>query len=822
MAGGAELVGSLAGALTRAHIETNKSTYSLRERPPHLDALAIDSQRVPLKQDRLNKRESKLSLRNIFGRQKTKRDVIIPEQGPPRLESPTSPGSSSFMSDAHPWSYAPDSSMSTLMLQHSSNSLDHTGSSPLPSAHSTPGEFTGDYRANKRASMAEPIQGHASVASMPWPPPPLCEAYQQAVKRAMMSMCTAPIETLQRISSTAADGLIGRKASDASDLNKRSEHRRRLNRNTMARNPIEFASKIYVLTTSSWLFQYAADGDNDRPPERALRITKDSAAFASDLIPGRHWVIQVLSVADTAISANIDNKGRKTRLKGVDKRQVSNFLLVCETPEDMESWLSVLRHEIEILGGRKKASETGVADDTGRQREEARYSQIIREDFSWNQENALSMDKLERTPELLQDDGSTTASLDSSDGNNLESPRDSSGNRFSVASMELRAFGTPPNSSPACSPTRPNFSSYHDSCEMEHLPNMAKSIHGAPEIRTRPNAAAILTRRQSRQAVNGDLDIYTVSGRRQSVESTRRDSAEHEYVSAPQSIPNFSIPQAVSRRFSSIQPPAITISQSTPPSPPQAEPAGQDLLRPTRRAPPTALPLSRPLSVVVDLPSPISPRLSPGPSRQHTQGQERLPGLDAQLQAPGALASIGATRRFVSLSNLRHPQKSTTEVVPEGPASRPDPVRAMERAQGLSPTIGYFGSPTAFVPRSSMAVEFSHPANYRHSMLGEPVSLDATLQARPSTAAAGAGPATTSFLWEARSSSLTPRTLATQRSMPSLGDMPPPAPPPTCALPPIPPRYAPPTCALPPIPTSASAKRRSRMHTAATPQTATA
>ncbi|KXJ92377.1 hypothetical protein Micbo1qcDRAFT_162643, partial [Microdochium bolleyi] len=332
----------------------------------------------------------------------------------------------------------------------------------------------------------------------------------------------------------------------------------------MARSPLDFASKIYVLTTSSWLFQYAAEGDHDRPPERALRITKNSAAFASDLIPGRHWVIQILSAADTISTANADSKSRKTKQKGADKRQVSTFLLVCETPDDMESWLAVLRQEIEMLGGKKKASETGeVLRETSDRKvemdrhsltspEPTRYSRIIREDFSWNQ------DKLERTPDLLQDDVSTTASLVSSEGNNLENLRDSSGNRYSAASMELRAFGTPPNSSPACSPTRPSFPSFaHETYVLEQVAKMPSLAPGAPEVRARPNAAAIMNRRQSRQVANADLNVYNVSGRSPSVDSTRRDSAEHEYVSTPQSIPNFSIPQAVSRRFSALQAPAI-------------------------------------------------------------------------------------------------------------------------------------------------------------------------------------------------------------------------------------------------------------------------
>lgn len=805
----------MVGLLPRGHLEimsTNHSTSSLRgAQLPHTNNIATDEQGMPLKQGRTNKRESKLNLRNIFGRQKPKRDIVIPEPGPPQLESPTSPMTGSFMADVQHWPYAADAPLSAPILQRSSNSLDQPAYSPMLSVHSNGSEGLGDSRVNKRASMSEHEQSHANTAVMPWPPPPLCQAYQQSVKHAMMSMCTVPTETLQRLSTTAK--ATARKMSDTNDAGKRSEPRKRLNRATLAKNPMEFASKIYVLTNSSWLFQYSADGDNDRPPERALRISKDSAAFASDLIPGRHWVIQVLSVADAAISGLTDGKGRK-KSKGTDKRQVSNFLLVCETPEDMESWLAVLRHEIEIVGGKKKASETGEPDGSRHSsltaREQSRFSQIVREDFSWTQENALSMDKLERTPDLLQDDVSTTASLVSSDGNNLDNLRDSSGNRFSVASIDLRAFGTPPQSSPACSPTRPSFPSYvHDTSVMDHSSTIGKSGNGHLEIRARPNAAAILNRRQSRQTGNVEPVMYNTRNRSLSVES--RSSTEHEYVSAPQSIPNFSIPQAVSRRFSAAQTPAITISQplsTSPPSPPRSDSSPNDLLRPLRKAPPTALPLSRPLSVVIDLPSPVSPSLAAAPSWSLNSTNEHLSSLNAQLQeSPILLPGQGIPRKFGSMTNLRNRQQPMIEGLQDVTMVRADPVRDMERAQGLSPTRGYFVPPPVATLRSSMAVEFSHPANYRHSMTGEPFSLDAALQPRPSTGLAAS--ATTTFAREPRTSSLAaPRALATQRSMPALGDMPPPAPPPTCALPPVPTKYSPPAFDLPPVLPAKSAKRK--------------
>ncbi|KAJ1333528.1 hypothetical protein MN608_03519 [Microdochium nivale] len=790
---------------------SNSSASTQRERPPHIEELNLESNRIPLKPARVSKMESKLNLRKIFSRQKPKRDVI-PEFGAPILESPTSPGSSTLTTDALYLPYASATSLSLHALQYPE--------SPAPSFLS--GEEPGRPQTGRCTSIIDDEQMQVGISSMPWPPPPFLEAYQQAVKRAMMSMCTVPTETLERISSAAADGSSTRKTSDAStmgDSNKRSDTRRRLNRNTAARSPLDFTSKIYVLTTSGWLFQYAADGEDDRPPERALRITKNSAAFASDLIPGRHWVIQVLSEADTAGAANTTSKGRKSKHKDAEKRQVSNFLLVCETPDDMESWLAALRQEIEVLGGRKKVSETGeilnnsdtkigVSQGDLVSPEQARYSRIIRQDLSWNQESALGIDGLERTPDLLQDDESTTASLVSSEGHNLESLRDSNGNRYSMA------FGTPPNSSPACSPTRPSFPSYtHEAYALDQLAKIPGSSLGAPEVRARPNATAIMDRRQSRLAENGDLDIYSANGRRQSMDLTRRDSAEHEYISGPQSFPNFSIPQAVSRRFSVGQTAFITINQTKPASPTQAESSrsSQDSSRSVRKAPPTALPLSRPLSVVIDLPSPIGPSLSPV-ALTHD--------LTTNLNVAIAGSGSAVPRRFVSLTNLRNQQQPNGQAVAETLPLRLNPAKAVGRNRGLSHTVGYFTPPTANTQRSPMSVEVSHPPNSQHSMIGEPFSLDAALHAQQYNHFEPPAPASDAHQ-QPRYPVQAGRILTSQRSMSVLAGMPPPAPPPTCALPPVPPMHAPPNCALPPIPVKA-AKRQLQVRTVTINQTVAA
>lgn len=57
------------------------------------------------------------------------------------------------------------------------------------------------------------------------------------------------------------------------------------------------SQKIYILATTGYLLQYAGRGSFDRLPEKILKLGPSSAAYASDAIEGRHWVLQVVQQA---------------------------------------------------------------------------------------------------------------------------------------------------------------------------------------------------------------------------------------------------------------------------------------------------------------------------------------------------------------------------------------------------------------------------------------------------------------------------------------------------------------------------------------------
>ncbi|OCK84163.1 hypothetical protein K432DRAFT_274286, partial [Lepidopterella palustris CBS 459.81] len=131
---------------------------------------------------------------------------------------------------------------------------------------------------------------------------------------------------------------------------------KRLASSIVANTP-ELTTKIYVLVTSGYVLQYAGDGPFDRLPEKVLQLGKESAAFACDLIPGKHWVLQISQTAkeDGTVSM-VPQKSFLSRLRlqnASARRTATSFLLVLESAEEMDSWLTAVRKEIDALGGMK-------------------------------------------------------------------------------------------------------------------------------------------------------------------------------------------------------------------------------------------------------------------------------------------------------------------------------------------------------------------------------------------------------------------------------------------------------------------------------------
>ncbi|KAI9789188.1 MAG: hypothetical protein M1816_006322 [Peltula sp. TS41687] len=211
-----------------------------------------------------------------------------------------------------------------------------------------------------------------NIAS-PWDPPPLFEAYPQAVKHAYLPVPTLPIEEILRrhqyecYSRTKQEIITGSAtASFINDDAPPSPEKARLEQ-ALFISKSEWTHKIFVLVKSGQLLQYAAKGSYDRRPEKVLPLEKNSAVFASDAIPGKPWVLQVSHRSDAADFGATETGSslfRKLSLKGSPptRKPVGNLLLILYGADEMECWISTIRKQIEDLGGNPAATEARVRE----------------------------------------------------------------------------------------------------------------------------------------------------------------------------------------------------------------------------------------------------------------------------------------------------------------------------------------------------------------------------------------------------------------------------------------------------------------------------
>lgn len=788
-----------------------------RARPPNI--IVGDENKVPLRPDsrleKLAKRESKIGLRSIFGRQRTTKDGSDLASPTSFREPSRSGGIRASLAEISNWPYS-RSELSLASPQPLSSRSTSSAGLPTHPSHT---------RLRQQSSGKSNALPAAPGSPGLWAPTPLFQIYPQAVKHATLPACTASIDTLLRLNDSrnrllVREDLAAEESADKNDEEKGKNIHQRTGR---SRSILHWANKTYALVTSGYLLQYAADGPFDRMPEKVLRLSKDSAAFASDLIPGRHWVIQVVSSMNANGTPTTESRSfiSKLALRGLDKKQVSTLLMVFESAEDMDNWLAVLRREIEELGGKKQLTETGEVrkDDTAGQlktktsqrtivvRDPERFSSVIEQDFSWSNDHALkerdhdtSLPSSEISPEFPTDDGSTTESHYSSDGQALDNLREGN-NRFSYISSGQRTFVTSANSSPACSPTRASFSSHPG----DYTENQS-------EVRLRPNAQAISSRRQSMQTIITGFDTETISRRHSNISNTT-DKSDGQHSSGPQSVPNFS------KRFSGVNhSPVEPLPEQITTSPPKAEP--EPPAKSSRKPPPTALAMSRPLSTVMDMPTPISPR-SPDMRRNMSAVQENnamvetpdssLSATRAQMEQPRSARKTSSSRlssRFISMTSLRTPIGHTAETASETPRFILSSSVATRKTQFESPLAARQESPRSFSSmgaygfdrkstsapfkskRSSFLADDAVYRNARHSLPHNngAIHVNHNKTSAPRNHSTGSEERSPSLSASSQFLNIDVRAkgLMGRRSMPQLAEGPPLLPPPTCALPPIP------------------------------------
>lgn len=203
-----------------------------------------------------------------------------------------------------------------------------------------------------------------------WDPPPLFQAYPQSVRHGTLLGTNLSADSIRGhqlrrqnaglFGSTTTLPLVREGLED--ELSQREQSWQSLGLIPTLDGP-ELVSKVFVLVTAGRLVQYAGDGNYDRMPEKVLQLGEKSAAFACDLIPGKHFVIQVVqSVNDEGIATINKSRSLLSRLRmpsAALRKMTSSFLLILSTPEEMDFWLKAIRKVINQLSGKGGKGESG-------------------------------------------------------------------------------------------------------------------------------------------------------------------------------------------------------------------------------------------------------------------------------------------------------------------------------------------------------------------------------------------------------------------------------------------------------------------------------
>lgn len=258
----------------------------------------------------------------------------------------------------------------------------------LPAA--SPGSTTSTITMRRRTSTSKihPKSDNKDVLARTWDPPELFKAYPQSIKHARLRAPALHIKgIIHQYEEKKPGGFEQGIAQNVEQLKRYVGRKKEKEIDSKQRMLENWAEKIYVLATSGYLLEYASEGQFDRFPEKLMPLGSESVAFASDAIPGEHWVLQVSRIAsDDGIASSAGPKPmfKKLWLGNYKKRSASTFLLVFDNPDDMNSWLVVIRKEIEALGGKKYRPDVGVlkiADEASKElRERPSRQDLVKRD----------------------------------------------------------------------------------------------------------------------------------------------------------------------------------------------------------------------------------------------------------------------------------------------------------------------------------------------------------------------------------------------------------------------------------------------------------
>lgn len=652
---------------------------------------------APLKKSKLGRRGSKLGLKHLFGRKLSKAGESLPS--PISLKSPSSLNSLNMLSnlgrrppsrsgggfrqslaDISGWPYG-QQAKSELALSTPDYPWDVSHEQPDDSHDPRPHTpATGSSASSGKRAPGMSITKQPRPTLTVWTLPPLIRAYQQAHKQQTLSATTMPTETVLKLSekSSVADMIVPLTEADTSMMSSAGistgdKFRRRNRGDSLSAGNLQWTTKIYILVTAGYLLQYAGDGAIDRLPEKVLRLGASSAAFVTDMIPGRHFVLQVTSTTENNDRPPLTDPRSflsKLSFRSTERRNTSNMIMVFENAEDMDGWMTCLRSMIERLGGKRSISEADLLREaeaklnedahTLRVREKPSLKSISVRDITHSAQpnptppsTAPQQERSSRIPDysipvvdfdsishdLTYDDKSATNSIASHDGRQLDNLRDSS-QRLSQLSSGQRTNLTSTTSSPAGSPVRERFPL---SADITIIPETA---------RPRPNASVIANRRVSLQTMGPFIGEASLGGdgmldHHQLSPLPWANAAGNDVIPSPTEprgthIFGVSTSQSTGRRASHMKVASALDVENffSPPSP-------RDAVASTSRGSQRKLSnirVGRPLSTVEDQPSP----------KENVMPERPVTSHNAETRPPSDIPSVPKLprERLVSMPNV--------------------------------------------------------------------------------------------------------------------------------------------------------------------------
>ena len=216
-------------------------------------------------------------------------------------------------------------------------------------AHSTPMRQR-TFSRSKRSREKNEVNGYLSAS---WEPPPLMQAYPQAIKHC----------SLKDPKSCLSGNFKARvkKAKNPENAERPSTGPANLERvdSTPEGSPEDVSRNVYALVTSGYLLEYA-EGNSDKKPDKILKLRPHSAAFVADVIPGEPYVLQIVqSVEDKDVDMFASQSSLARLFVPASKRRSARSLvMVFDDPDEMNEWMITIRKEIDHLCGRRERPRT--------------------------------------------------------------------------------------------------------------------------------------------------------------------------------------------------------------------------------------------------------------------------------------------------------------------------------------------------------------------------------------------------------------------------------------------------------------------------------